>query len=99
MPQAFPVVEFGVMTALLGIKFLVSKIRNREGCRPLGMKKSRKEEDSKYRKVKILTLTWKYFYFGPHTQNQSPSPIEGFFVSLNSVPHQGSPGQQKKPPT
>lgn len=30
--------KFGVMSALLGIKFLVSKIRNREGCHPLEMK-------------------------------------------------------------
>ena len=30
MPRAFAVVEFGIMTALLEIKFPVSKIRHRE---------------------------------------------------------------------
>lgn len=74
MPQAFPVVEFGVMTALLGIKFLVSKIRNRESCRPLGTKKSRKEEDSKYRKVKNLDINLEIFLFwSPHTKSVSKS--------------------------
>lgn len=48
---------------LLGIKFLVSKIRNREGCHPLGMKKSRKEEDSKCGKVRNLDINLEMFLF------------------------------------
>lgn len=37
-PRLFTGAEFDVMTMLLGIKFLVSEIRNREGCHPLEMK-------------------------------------------------------------
>lgn len=68
-------VESGVMTVLLGIKLLVSKVRNGEGHQSWGTKSAEKEKVSVERQ-EILTSTWKHSCSSSTCTKPSPSTAE-----------------------
>lgn len=63
MPRAFAVVESGIMTALLEIKFPVSKNRHRERVARLWERNKQKRRKAvRVERQEILTSAWKHSY-------------------------------------